>query len=722
MVTLDGSKADDPLETAWVQVAALKPRLVSHVDIALHSYRGEDWYVLSDQLTASHFRCTPSVRQFLDLLDGEHTVAEAHQACVEAASGEPPERLEVLQLLTELQTSHLLLGGVPLDSDALYARQRLMDKKRWFRRLASPLALQIPLLDPDQFLQRTLPWVRPFFTRYFLWLWCLLVVLTAFGAVSQWAELNVHWESRFLDPGNLLTLWLLYPLVKGLHELGHGYATRVWGGEVHEMGVILLVFTPVPYVDASASSAFQSRHQRMIVAAAGIMVELLLAALALLLWTYSSPGLLRDLCFNILIIGGVSTLLFNGNPLLRFDGYYVFADFLEIPNLRARANRYLGLLLKRHLLHLDTDAADQAAGTERLWLLAYALLAGTYRLLIGLTIALFVAGKYFFVGMALAIWLILSQICLPLFRLFSGLLQQARSQALLPRLYTVCGGAFTLLVLILWVIPVADSTQAEGVVKLPENAQLRMRVDGFVQQIFKHNGQLVEAGEPLLQLQNLELQAEAAVLLARMTELRIRYSRALSAAPIELQILKGEIRSLQRDIDEAQNQLAGLLVVSPHAGVFALPGAQDLPGRYVQKGDLIGQVIDHSGLTVRVVIPQSSVDRVLHGTRAIEVRLAANVLETLPAQQLQNVPQATSELPSALLGSRGGGDIAVDARDGAGRQAMTSIFQLDVSLPASTADTYLGQRAYVRFVHQREPLGVGWYRQLRQLLMARIAI
>ena len=143
--------------------------------------------------------------------------------------------------------------------------------------------------------------------------------MTAFGAVNQWSALSVHWEARFLDPGNLLSLWLLYPLVKGLHELGHGFATRHWGGEVHEMGVMLLVFTPVPYVDASASSAFPSRNQRMVVAAAGIMVELLLTGVALLLWSYSDPGLLRDLCFNVLVIGGVSTLLFNGNPLLRFD-------------------------------------------------------------------------------------------------------------------------------------------------------------------------------------------------------------------------------------------------------------------------------------------------------------------------------------------------------------------------------------------------------------------
>jgi putative peptide zinc metalloprotease protein len=721
MAALEGSTGT-PIDAAWAQVAELKLQLAAHVDVVQHRYRGEIWYVLADRMTASHFRCTPAVQQFLTQLDGKHSVAEALNACIGQDGEGPPERVEVLHLLTALQSSQLLLGGVPPDGTALYTQQRAVQQSRWLRRLANPLAIQIPLLDPDKFLERALPWVSPFFSPLFLWLWFLLLAMTAFGAVNQWSALSVHWEARFLDPGNLLSLWLLYPLVKGLHELGHGFATRRWGGEVHEMGVMLLVFTPVPYVDASASSAFPSRNQRMVVAAAGIMVELLLTGVALLLWSYSDPGLLRDLCFNVLVIGGVSTLLFNGNPLLRFDGYYVLSDLLEIPNLRARANQYLGFLLKRYLLNLQTETAVPVSGSERGWLLSFAILAGIYRLLIGFTIALFIAGKFFFVGAGLAIWLIISQMCIPLYRIFSGLTRQAQSESRLRRLCLVTGSGLTLLVLVLFVIPVSDSTHAEGIVNLPENAQIRTRADGFIRIIYTQNGQRVQAGEPLFELQNLELLADEAVLLAKSKELAIRHSRALSGERIEVEILKGEMAALQEEIRELQLQLASLLVASPHEGVFALSRAQDLPGRFVHRGDLVGHVIDQSAMTVRVVIPQASVDRVRRRTRAIEVRLAANVGQTLLARQLQEVPQASTQLPSALLGSRDGGDIAVDARDRGGRQAITNIFQLDISLPANTTGAYLGQRAFVRFVHHREPLGLGWYRQLRQLLLSRIGV
>ena len=143
-------------------------------------------------------------------------------------------------------------------------------------------------------------------------------------------------------------------MVKSLHELGHAFATKVWGGEVHEVGLMLLVFIPVLYVDASASAAFRQKHRRIVVGAAGILVETTLAALAVIVWVYGSPGIGRAIAFNVILIGGVSTLLFNGNPLLRFDGYYIFSDLIEVPNLATRANAYLFYVIQKHLFKIDS--------------------------------------------------------------------------------------------------------------------------------------------------------------------------------------------------------------------------------------------------------------------------------------------------------------------------------------------------------------------------------
>jgi putative peptide zinc metalloprotease protein len=179
---------------------------------------------------------------------------------------------------------------------------------------------------------------------------------------------------------------------------------------------------------------------------------------------------------------------------------------------------------------------------------------------------------------------------------------------------------------------------------------------------------------------------------------------------------------LQDEIDEIEVQVNNLLVRSPRDGIFAVNEASDMLGRFVDKGELIGYVIDLSDISVRVVVSQRDVDQVRRRTRAIEVRLASDPGTTVVARGVNEVPQATTTLPSALLGSRSGGDIAVDARDTAGLRTMVNIFQFDVLLSADAIGSRLGQRAYVRFVHLREPLGISWYRQLRQVFLSELGI
>ncbi len=177
----------------------------------------------------------------------------------------------------------------------------------------------------------------------------------------------------------LLILWLAYPLIKVLHELAHAFAVKVFGGEVHEVGLTLLMLTPVPYVNASASIAFAQKRQRIAVAAAGIAVEVVLATAALGLWMALEPGLIKDIAFAVVLIGGVSTLLVNGNPLLRFDGYHMLCDALELPHLAQRSQRYWLYLLKRGLLGVQGTRFDGHARGALPWLLAHAPLSWLYR-------------------------------------------------------------------------------------------------------------------------------------------------------------------------------------------------------------------------------------------------------------------------------------------------------------------------------------------------------
>ena len=211
-------------------------------------------------------------------------------------------------------------------------------------------------------------------------------------------------------------LLIAYPAVKALHELGHAYAIKRWGGEVHEIGLMFLVFMPVPYVDASDSLSFPSKWKRAFVASAGILVEALLAAIAMIVWESAESGMVRAFAFNVMLIGGVSTLFFNGNPLLRFDGYYVLSDIIEIPNLGRRANQYLGYALQKYLLGADPPTNPATAPGEPAWFLFYAIASFVYRLFIFTAIVLLVASKFFSLGIFLAIWTLFLMFGLPLLK------------------------------------------------------------------------------------------------------------------------------------------------------------------------------------------------------------------------------------------------------------------------------------------------------------------
>jgi putative peptide zinc metalloprotease protein len=381
----------------------------------------------------------------------------------------------------------------------VFRRFERHESMRWKRRLWTPLALRFPLLDPDRFLQRTLAWVEPLFGWIGALVWIAVVATGAVLAASHWTDLTADISDRVLDPANLVLLWFVYPVVKTLHELGHAYVTRRWGGEVHEVGIMLLVLSPVPYVDASSSWAFKDKYRRMAVGAAGIAVELFLGALALFTWLAVEPGAVRAIAYNVMLICGVSTLLFNGNPLLRFDGYYVLSDAIEIPNLGQRANQYIGYLFQRHVLKAAEAESPAHTTGERWWMAIYGVASFVYRVFITFVIVLFIAGKFFLIGILLAIWAVATQVAMPVFKSIAFLtaspgLRRQRSRAL----WSSAGLALAA-VLLLFVVPVPSWTRTEGVIWVPEEAQVRAGVEGFIEKILVPVDGEVRKGEALVQ-------------------------------------------------------------------------------------------------------------------------------------------------------------------------------------------------------------------------------
>ncbi|MFI4998981.1 MAG: peptidase M50, partial [Reyranellales bacterium] len=375
--------------SSWYRVAGLKLRLRSHTTIHRQVYRGKVWHVLVDPQTGRHHGLSELSNLMVCLMDGRRTMQDIWEATGQRSRDDPPTQDETIQLLAQLHGADLLQGEFPPDFDEMAERSVKASQRRMMAQLRNPMAVRVPLFDPNRLLELTMPLFRPLFTVAGFLAWLALVLSGFVLAVLHWPELTSDVADRVLAAENVAIIICIYPVVKSLHELGHAYATKIWGGEVHEIGIMLLVFIPVLYVDASASAAFKQKHRRIVVGAAGILVEMALAAIAMIVWVQGSPGLGRSIAFNVMLIGGVSTLLFNGNPLLRFDGYYIFSDLVEIPNLGSRANAYVLYLLQRELFRIDDVETPVVEPSEAKWLLGYAVLSFLYRMLVSLGIALF---------------------------------------------------------------------------------------------------------------------------------------------------------------------------------------------------------------------------------------------------------------------------------------------------------------------------------------------
>ena len=710
MAAVNPDLSFNEVEDVWQNIAGLRLRPGRMVHFYQHHYRGTPWLIIADHKTESYFRCSSDAEHFLALLDGSRSIEQALDKARQSQSANLQQQ-DIILLLANLKSAGLLEDDTAqLSNDAeLPPRPK---KNRW----QNPFALKFPLFDPDHMLQETAHLVRPLFSPVALFFW-VGMVLAALATVSlKWQALAEHGAARFADPQNLWWFWLLYPLIKGIHEFGHAYATKRWGGAVHEMGIMLLVFFPIPYVDSSAAHRFSSKHRRMVVCAAGIMIEVFLASAALLVWANTDHGLVHDLAFDIVIIGGISTLLFNANPLLRFDGYYLLSELLEIPNLGTRSDQYLGFLFKHYLLGIPSLRSPVTAAGEVKWLVVYGICARIYRVFITLFIALWVAGKFLIIGVMLALWALVGQIIYPLARSFYRLIPVVLNAGRMPR-FVVVVSILTIISLSSLFIPVSYSTYTEGVVSLPEKAFIRAGTSGIVTQVLLTDGEPVDRGGAILQLENIGLEARQDTLLARLEETRARQQQAFLQDRSQADILKSKVSAIEADIKDVEEQLDSLKVVSATTGVLSLPLANDLLGRYLSKGDAIGYVAGPSRASALVVIPQLDIDAVRRELKSIEMKLSGRPAETFTGEFLRELPQGTDRLPNRMLGSSSGGQMAVDARDASGTQLLSNIFLVEIALPLGMPGNYLGQRIYVRFVHRDESLGNRLLRKFNQFLL-----
>ncbi len=724
----------------WYRIANLHPQLRPHVSVRRQTLRGQRWYVLHNEAGRRFHRVNERAYELIGRLDGQRSVGELWSVLIKLHGERAPSQNEVIRILGQLTEAGLVQAEVTPDVRTLAAR-RVQGQRRQQRARLNPLSFRLPLFDPTALLERCDGLARMMFAPLMGWLWLALVLLAGALAWLHAGELAQQGSVMADTPRSLLWVWVVYPVMKALHELGHGLALKRFDCESHEVGVSFMLLMPLPYIDATSSNRLAQRWRRALVSAAGVMVELGLAALATLVWVNVEDSWVRDLAFAVMALGGLSTLLFNGNPLMRYDGYFVLTDVLDLPNLAGRSGEYWQTLLRRVLRRLvlapragsaadkkaEADAGDEDAGGaldgdgfERTAWMLYSPLSWIYRLLLVGALVLWLAEHSALLGVALAVWMSLSLVIEPLIKGWSAVssdpeLGRERGKTLAVSAALVLG----VVALVGWV-PWPSAVLTQGVVWPTEQAQVRALSDGEVAEVLVRDGETVRAGQALLRLHSPALERRRDAALARVQLAQAQRAAAFMSNPLDAGNAQEALQRDQAALEQAQAEVDHLVLRAGRNGVFVLPQPQDWVRRQVLQGAVIGYVIDAGDVQVRAVLDEHDVGAVRERLRAVSVRLDENPAQRIEARVVREAPGASQQLPSAALAERNGGPVAIDPQDAQMQRTLGPIYIVDVAL-AQTQLPRLSGRAHVRFELAPQTL---WQRlswRLRQVLLRHFA-
>lgn len=558
-----------------------------------------------------------------------------------------PQRVSLAQLnqlLLRLHHCGLTVSDAGGQGDRLHQRKRREWRGRVLQQLSGILFLRFPGVDPEPILRRLDPLTRPLISRFNLVAAVMLVATAIFTVAVQWQRFRSELPSmeQWFRLDAILILAAVIGFMKILHELGHAIMCRHFGGECHEIGPMLLVFTPALYCDTSDSWMLRSRWQRAAVGLAGISTEVLIASLATLVWVGTAPGMIHYVALNLMLVCGLSTILFNANPLLRYDGYYVLADLCDVPNLGEQSKRLLTSTVNRMLLGIEEGRGEPESPTTRFWMLLYAMLACGYRWAITLTILWFVSialrpHGLESVGVALCAVACLGLIVAVARQPVHLLTHPARrSRIRRSRLLTTL--VLTAILLMLAAVPLPANVSAVGRIVAAQESPVYIVTPGFLQPISLRPGQTVSEGQTLATLVNREVESQYLAAVGRHETQRSvvqgmeRTSLDRPDVANELPAQRARLDELEALLSVRERRRAGLSITAPRSGMLIeaprrprptedhihapLPGWTGYPtdpnnlGCYLESGQEYCSIISPDQWEAELLLDQTDVARI----------------------------------------------------------------------------------------------------------------
>ncbi len=674
------------------------------LEVTRHLFRGQVNYIIRDPVTLESHQMSLENYQVFIRLHRDHKLSEIFESLVDEGTLEPSQEDEFYRFVYFLHGIGCLQLPI-LDGKRLYHRFVRRRRSQLLWKLASVLFLRIPIFNPNSFLDKTAGIFQFLFSRTFFILWLLVVGTAGILAVDFWCDLTTRFDN-FFTAGNLLLLWSCLIVIKVVHELGHAYACKVFGGTVPEMGVYLIALTPCAYVDASASWGFPRKMERIIVCLAGMYVELFLAAIAVFVWALTEPGWINSLMQNVIFLASVATLGFNLNPLMRFDGYYALSDILEIPNLRQRSGQCVRSFLTRVALGLKEEEMEEGLFT-RIFLFFFGLASWAYRILIVISICAAVAMKLFLVGLLLGGVFITGELCRMIGEGWRFLFRNPRTRAVRLRAIAAVLICFGFLSAILILAPVSSPVLVRGLISAEDTQVVLIEHPGFVKAVSGREGRMVKKGELILELEDPGLLESLMEVEARLRQSEI-LARAFEMTDKSRGATEREVLEFHRKTRASLNfEREKLQVRAPRNGFLLDCLRSSSVGKFLESGDKVAILVS-GRKTVETYLNENQVaaSKPEEGGR-VEFRAVGNPSTVREGTILRVRPAREDQIDATGLTQTAGGDIPVDP---ATNRPPVPYFQVIVVFDGTDKPAMLelrhGMTGFLRFRGEQESIAI----------------
>ncbi len=678
--------------------AAKRPELRDDLHITPLSGGEQGLYVVEDPLRNMFFKIGQREYRFLCRLE-KGIDLESYRNGDEDEHDDLSQE-EALTLLTWLAGKQLLKNQSPATLQQIdRAEQRARRKATAMSRL-NPIIFRVPLFNPDPWLTRLMPWIGWLAGPLFFMLWLSLGIISLSILFTSWNQF-VSQSETFFSPQNLIVITLVWVALKVLHELGHSVTCKRHGGRVYEIGILFILFIPLTYVNATSSWSFSSRWQRIHVGTAGMYMELFAAWCALIYWFFNMDSPAGLIAHHTVLIAGVSSLLFNANPLMRFDGYYILSDLVKVPNLYFRGLGAVRRGVDKILLGVST-ARD--GGRDNLLISLYGLCVYLWRILVVVTLSVLACSLLGGWGLLLAVLALGSWAYQGAASLISRIGAYRKQNRAVPLQFTLRLTVLTaLLSFILFGFGYRANLSAPAVVLFDQQEWVRTGTSGFIEEIFAEDGAPVEKGQLIAVLGNDDLAAEArdydlqlaiALLRKRQADAGGNYSAS--------QILSEQIEVLGSRRANLQSDLEALKVVAPLSGMINGDISNRI-GMFASKGEKLLQIIGPGSKQLVASVSQDNIGALQNDPqKEVMIDMSFSGLGTFVSTVTDISPTATTRLAHFSLGAPFGGSLDVKrAASGSGEtdyELFLPHISVDVALPADLQQrARSGQHGLIRY-------------------------